>query len=905
MNYSPAEMSVITPPCPLPLRPCLRLFSNQLTNTRPQKEEEERETLALTLRTLRTNEDKQVETIEQLKTKNADLERKNALLESTQRNFASTLRTTEATARQLKDEATRTRTTLSQVRTQCANDIRKRDIQIQKMKERLLDTRGRGTRAPMAQCTVIGGPPNLSSSLGNSVGSAAGAADDFTLAQDTTDFLTKLSQDLADENDNLIALVRTTLSTLKAIQGLPDDDHFLPSDLPAETELDDDASPVVAPPASFDDLTAELDSTLYSLKEVLNQPNYVPLEDLAERDAEIERLVAKNAMLEEEWRKAIALVDGWNKTLGAKFAEVTQEGEGMKSPKKTPGKGKGRALADIIHDGGRQEEQEELELETVVVMGRREVRSELSIVQEEAEEEEEEVEEVAEAEVQEEEELPEIRQPPARMEKKRKPSTPGPTVKAPKPATREAIVPRPRATPTSTKKGKGKQAKAVQSSVQEAIKETAEEAADEAAVEEQILAEVHATPLKTPAKTPAKTPRKTPARKGKRTVRISEAAPEMFSADEMAAEVEEVHEVHEVHEKAGRTPGRKGVKPKSVKKDVQPGLAEVVHEKVVEEPQKTPAKERRGAKRGDRPEVIQEPVEAQEAEPVLEVQQPSARWRAKAGYGKIPEKEVVPVPEAQVSPVKSSRKRKAAAETLEGVAQDSIIVEDAPQGRERKRRARKEDVMPDAETAVQDTEPQAPRGRERGRRTRRGDVTLEADTTNDTANTAADTTAAPQDEEPVPAAPLVLGRKDRRRRPSQARTDMDELLELALLLPSPSPEPEIIAEEDVPEPSNRRERRSRAKEADESMAEDTFARLETPKRTRRPSRSRKEVQEDSAMLDELASEPVLLHYHEVSNEAQTVGVKNHEEAGGKLSRARRRSLRNVRVPFPSPSLRYS
>lgn len=773
------------------------------------------------------------------------------------------------------------------------------------MKERLLDTRGRGARAPMAQCTVIGGSPNLSSSLGGSVRSAAGAADDSTLAQDTTDFLTKLSQDLADENDNLIALVRTTLSTLKAIQGLPDGDHFLPSDLPAETELDDDASPVVAPPANFDDLTAELDSTLYSLKEVLNQPNYVPLEDLAERDAEIERLITKNATLEEEWRKAIALVDGWNKTLGAKFAEVTQE-EGMKSPKKTPGKGKGRALADIIYDGGRQEEPEELELEqeTVVVMGRREMRSELSIVQEEAEEEEE-VEEVEEAEVQE-EEVPEIRQPSARMEKRRKPSTPGPTIKASKLAAREAIVPRSRATPTSAKKGKGKgkQVKAVQSSVEEATKETAEEAADEAAVEEQILAEVHATPLKTPAKTPAKTPRKTPARKGKRTVRISEAAPEMFSADEMATEVEEVHEVHE---KAGRTPGRKGGKPKSVKKDVQPKVTEAVHEKVVEEPQKTPAKERRGAKRGDRPEVIPEPVEAQEAEPVLEVQQSSARWRAKAGYGKIPEKEAVPLPEAQLSPVKSSRKRKAAPETLEGATQDSIIVEDAPQGRERKRRARKEDVMPDAETAVQDTEPQAPRGRERGRRTRRGDVTLEADTT----DTAADTTAAAQDEEPIPAAPLVLARKDRRRRPSQARTDMDELLELALLLPSPSPEPEIIAEEEVPEPSNRRERRSRVKEADESMAEDTFARLttrdesaaaaETPKRTRRPSRSRKEVQEDSAMLDELAAEPVLLHYHEVSNEAQTVGVKNHEEAGGKLSRARRRSLRNVRVPPPSSS----
>lgn len=780
------------------------------------------------------------------------------------------------------------------------------------MKERLLDNRARGARAQLAQCTVIGGPANLSSSLGNSIGSSAGAAEDPTsLAQDTTDFLTKLSQDLADENDNLIALVRTTLSTLKAIQGLPDDDHFLPPDLPVETEFEDDANPVVAPPANFDELTAELDSTLYSLKGILNQPNYVPLEDLAERDAEIERLTTKNVTLEEEWRKAIALVDGWNKTLGAKFAEVTQE-EGRKSPKRTPGKGKGRALADIIYDGGREEQPEELEEETVVVMGRRELRSELSIVQEEAEdeeevekglegveeagvqggeeeeeEEEEEEDEEDEEEAEEAEEAPEVSQPPVRMEKKRKPPVPGPTVKTPKPAVRETIAPRPRTTPSSVGNGKRKQTKATRSSVEEA----AEEAAGEAAVEEQILAEVHATP----SKTPAKSTRKTPARGGKRTVRISEAAPEMFSADEIATEAEEVRVVQE---KAGRTPGRKGGKQKGGKKDVQPKATEVAHEEAVEEPRQTPAKKGRRTRKDDQPEAIQERVVVPEVESAPEVQQPSARKRARAGSRSVPEKEAVP--EMQVSPVKSSRKRKAVAETLEERTQDSAIMEDVPQGRERKRRARKEDVMSEAETAVQDAEPQVS---QRGRRARRGDVMLEADTT----DTAADTISVAQDEEPVVPTPLVLGRKDRwRRRPSQARTDMDELLELALILPDPSPEPESIAEE-VQEPSRRRERRSRAREEDDSMAEDTFARLatrdesavETPRRNRRPSRSRKEVQEDSTMLDELAAEPVLLHYQEVNNETRMVGLKDHGEAGGKLSRARRRSLRNV-CPFFLP-----
>lgn len=888
--------------------PLFRLLQASLANP-SQKEQEQHESLALTLHTLRSTEDKQTETIQQLKTKNASLERKNALLESAQRNFTSTLRTTEETVRQLKDEATRIRTTLSQVRTQCANDIRKRDVQIQKMKERLSDSVGRGARPPMAQCTVIGA----------SDGSAAEAVEDSpTLAQETSDFLTELSQSLADENDNLIALVRTTLSTLKAIQGLPDDNHFLPADLPAETEFDDGANPVIAPPANFDDLTAELDNTLYSLKGVLNQPNYVPLEDLAERDAEIERLIAKNKTLEEEWRKAIELVDGWNRTLGAKFAEVTQE-EG-KSPKKTPGKGKGRALADIIYDRGRkkqpeepeereeqeeqeeqeqEQEQEEQEGETVVVMGRREIRSDLSIVQEEVEDEdeeeygEEEEEEVGgeggsvEVEAEEEEEetpddeeeeeaVPEVRRPSVGKGKELRL-----WAEAFEPAARGEIAPQSRS--TSPKKDKRKQTGATQNGTE----------AEEAAVSDQILAEVHGTPTAVLAKTPRKTPRMTPVQKGKgkgkRKVRISDAAPEMFSADELSTDAEEVPEVHE---KAGQTPGRNTEKKKSGKKDVQSRVAEAAHE---EEPQNTSIREGRRTRSDSLSGAVHEPIVILDDELVPEVQQPSVRKRGRPPLA-VPEKQAVP--DTQVPSAKKDKKRKATVEASEDTNQDSVIVRDASQGRERKRRAWWEGaVAVRTDAIIEAAEPQmAPRGRDRWRKPRKEDVALEADTT----GTAGDTsTVTVRDEEPVPE-PLVLGRKERKRRNSRARTDMDELLEFALTLP-PEPEPKAAAV--VQELPRRRESRSRAREEDESIAEDTFARLatregstaETPKRGRRPSRSRKETYDDSAMLDELAAEPVLLRYEEVKNQTRTVGVKNHEDAGGKLGRARRRSLRNVSI----------
>jgi len=207
----------------------------------------------------------------------------------------------------------------------------------------------------MAHISVIGAPKG--SVLGGDEDGTTATAAGNSLAADTVDFLTTLSQGLADENDNLIALIRQTLSTLKTVQGLPDDGglHVTQEDVENAENL------VVAPPASFDALSDDLGGVLYSLKELLNQPNYVPVEELAERDAEIARLVAKNETIEEEWKKAIELVDGWNKTLGRSFDK--ERAKGSKAPAKERKRGQ-RALADIVNRGSDIAALEEGEKET-------------------------------------------------------------------------------------------------------------------------------------------------------------------------------------------------------------------------------------------------------------------------------------------------------------------------------------------------------------------------------------------------------------------------------------------------------------------------------------------------------------------------------------------------------------
>lgn len=258
---------------------------------------------------------------------------------------------------------------LAQLRTQFANEIRKRDLTIQRMKERLADAR-RGGRPGPSTIVITGNTPTAGWEEG----------EEGRLGQETTEFLTELSQGLADENDALLALVRRCLSQLKAVQGLPDDEHV--------EEVADQGSLFIASPAKCEVLAQELEQVMASLQEMLNQPDYVPIEELAERDEvirlreeEVRALKARCDTLHEEWRKAIDLVDGWNKKLG----ESVGGGDGLIPPMDEEGLvaavKKGREGRDKKKDGRHTrrksrknavpesiEEEDEEEMEDMVVV---------------------------------------------------------------------------------------------------------------------------------------------------------------------------------------------------------------------------------------------------------------------------------------------------------------------------------------------------------------------------------------------------------------------------------------------------------------------------------------------------------------------------------------------------------
>lgn len=226
------------------------------------------------------------------------------MLEGQQKAFNTTLRTSEAAAKSLRDETTRLKMVLQQLRNQFANDIRKRDVQLEKIKEQLLHPR-RNPRN-VNTITITGTIPPAAADAGPQL-----LCGPECIAQDTADALTELSQTLANENDNLVSITRQTLSTLNSIQGIKDDFQFPP-------EQDPNDSYLAVCPQSFDILSEELQRSMTSLRDMLNQPNYVALEELQERDKtiedkekEISKLQARIVVVEEEWRKSIEMVNMW------------------------------------------------------------------------------------------------------------------------------------------------------------------------------------------------------------------------------------------------------------------------------------------------------------------------------------------------------------------------------------------------------------------------------------------------------------------------------------------------------------------------------------------------------------------------------------------------------------------
>ncbi|KAJ4336003.1 hypothetical protein N0V87_005724 [Didymella glomerata] len=285
------------------------------------RDQEYRESVAETVRNLRSEQSRQLISLEKLQTRNADLTRQLSLAQSQEHAARAALRTAESSARKLRAEMLRLKTTVDQVRTSCANDVRKRDIQIQRLKSHLT-TQQRGNKTGLVGASITINPGVAG--LGGSTSALRPEDPDledpgYSLKQETTEFLTQLSQSLSDENDSLIALVRSTLVTLRELQGMPEMTAREDADalsVVGEEDEEERQGMMQALPTSYEALASDTDAVLDNLKNLLTNPNFVSVDEVESREEEIHRLRAGWEKMEARLRESFKLMDSWRKRMG-------------------------------------------------------------------------------------------------------------------------------------------------------------------------------------------------------------------------------------------------------------------------------------------------------------------------------------------------------------------------------------------------------------------------------------------------------------------------------------------------------------------------------------------------------------------------------------------------------------
>lgn len=238
----------------------------------------------------------------------------------------------EATIRGLKEQVQRMKTTVQQVRAQCANDIRKRDLELQRLKTHLAE-RQRGKREGLSVTTI-----NINATPDRRFGVSGGEGVNnpgYSLKQETNEFLTELCQNLSDENDTLIDLARNTVETLKELQGLSQgkeqSGEVEMSGINASIGPHASSTAVTTLPTSCEELSAQMDTVLDHLRTLLTNPSFVPLEEVEIRDEEIKRLRESWEKMENRWKQAVSMMDGWRRRLadGGDSVRVEELKRGM------------------------------------------------------------------------------------------------------------------------------------------------------------------------------------------------------------------------------------------------------------------------------------------------------------------------------------------------------------------------------------------------------------------------------------------------------------------------------------------------------------------------------------------------------------------------------------------------
>lgn len=228
------------------------------------------------------------------------------------------LKAAEATIHKLKDDAARTKKLVAETRATCANDVRKRDRQIEGLKKAVAEAgRARGERKSAGITTI-----QVTGDFGGDE-----MDDEYDLRQESNGHLVQLAKGLSEENDKMQALMQQTFDSLKKMSGWSKDEDE--STISVAGAANGASQTVAPPPANPEELATDLQSVVVYVRNIISNPSYVPIEEFNEevevRDQEIFRLRDGWEKMEIRWQEAVRLIDGWRRRMAADGRPVDME----------------------------------------------------------------------------------------------------------------------------------------------------------------------------------------------------------------------------------------------------------------------------------------------------------------------------------------------------------------------------------------------------------------------------------------------------------------------------------------------------------------------------------------------------------------------------------------------------
>jgi len=257
------------------------------------RDEESREDIATNLQSFKNENDRKDIQIEHLQSKLIEKDNSINRTNVEGRNVKNEMKTLQTNIKIVQSQLNKSKLLSDQIKLQCINDIRKRDIQIEKLKSHLQGQQRGNKSLVMAPSFNVSGRNQI---LNTSIHELQDPA--YSLKQESNEFLTQLGQNLSEENDGLIILIRKTINNLNELLGQ--------NDILMSEEKDED---------SYKNLGLELQTLLDILKDLLTNPNFVSVEEVDIRDEEISRLRDGWETMEAKWQNVLFMMDGWRQRL--------------------------------------------------------------------------------------------------------------------------------------------------------------------------------------------------------------------------------------------------------------------------------------------------------------------------------------------------------------------------------------------------------------------------------------------------------------------------------------------------------------------------------------------------------------------------------------------------------------